>query len=166
MTNLHSDISVAKIDTDRAQVRQRIADTLQAAATQLPDTGLKEDLARLFREDPHQAELDLRDAVAGWARGLLGQAFAALDDHGDRLQIDGKSDRQVAASPGQATTLFGTVTFPRARTHPSGAGPSGVPTEPIRGLTTGGDGRGGWSCGGDHGQPAGTGCRGSLAADL
>ncbi len=125
-------------------MRQRIADTLQAAATQLQDTGLKEDLAR----------------------GLWGQAFAARDDHGDRLQIDGKSPRQVAASPGQATTLFGTVTFPRARSRPSGAGPSGVPTEPIRGLTTGGDGRGGWSCGGDHGQPAGTGCRGSLAADL
>ena len=90
-------------------MRQRIADTLQAAATQLQDTGLKEDLARLFREDPHPAERDLRDAVAGWARGLLGQAFAALDDHGDRLQIDGKSPRQVAASSGQATTLFGTL---------------------------------------------------------
>ncbi len=122
MTNSHSDISVAKTDTDRAQVRQRIADTLQAAAAQLQGTGLVEDLARLFREDPHQAELDLRDAVAGLARGLWGQAFAARDDHGDQLQIDGKSPRQVAASSGQATTLFGTVTFPRVRTHPSGAG--------------------------------------------
>ncbi len=153
---------MAKTDTDRAQVRQRIADTLQAAAVQLQDTGLKEDLARLFREDPHQAKLDLRDAVAGWARGLWGQAFAARDDHGDRLQIDGKSDRQVAASSGQATTLFGTVTFPRARSRPSGAGPSVVPTEPIRGLTTGGDGRGGRSLGGDHGQPAGAGWGGSV----
>ncbi len=145
MTNRHSDISVAKTDTDRAQVRQRIADTLQAAATQLQDTGLKEDLARLFREDPHQA---------------------ALDDHGDRLQIDGKSDRQVAASSGQATTLFGTVTFPRARSRPSGTGPSVVPTEQVLGLTTGGDGRGGRSLGGDHGQPAGTGWGGSVATDL
>ena len=80
---------------------------------QLPDTGLKEDLARLLWEDPHQAELDLRDAVAGLARGLLGQAFAALDDHGDRVQIDGKIYRQMATSPGQATTLFGTVTVAR-----------------------------------------------------
>jgi len=121
-----------------AQVRQRIADTMQTVAAQLQDTGLVEDLARLFREDPHQAEIDLRDAVAGLARGLLSQAFAALDDHGDRLQIDGKSTRQVAASPGQATTLFGTVTFPRARTRPSGPGPSVVPTEQVLGLTTGG----------------------------
>ncbi len=138
MTNRHSDISVAKTDTDRAPARQRVADTLQAAAVQLQDTGLKEDLARLFREDPHQAERDLRDAVAGLARGLLGQAFAARDDHGDRLQIDGKSTRQVAASSGQATTLFGTVTFPRARSRPSGAGPSVVSTEQVLGLTTGG----------------------------
>ncbi len=138
-------------------------DTLQAAATQLPDTGLKEDLACLFREDPHPAELDLRDAVADWARGLWGQAFAARDDHGDRLQIDGKSPRQVAASSGQATTLFGTVTFPRARTRPSGAGPSGVPAAQVLGLTTGGDGRGGRSLGGDHGQPAGAGWGGSVA---
>ena len=119
-------------------MRQRVADTLQAAAAQLPDTGLVEDLVRLLWEDPHQAELDLRDAVAGLARGLWGPAFAARDDHGDRVQIDGKSTRQVAASPGQATTLFGTVTFPRARTRPSGAGASVVPTEPIRGLTPGG----------------------------
>ncbi|MCY4007479.1 MAG: hypothetical protein OXE84_11760 [Rhodobacteraceae bacterium] len=110
---------------------------MQVAAAQLPDTGLKEDLACLFREDPHQAELDLRDAVAGWACGLWGLAFAARDDHGDRLQINGTSDRQVAASPGQATTLFGTVTFQQARYRPSGTGPSMVPAAPIRGLTPG-----------------------------
>ncbi len=130
---------------------------MQTVAAQLPDTGLVEDLARLLWEDPHQAEIDLRDAVAGWARGVWGQAFAAWDDHGDRLQIDGEITRQVAASPGRATPLFGTVTFPRARSHPSGAGASVVSTEPIRGLTTGGDGRGGRSCGGDHGEPAGAG---------
>ncbi|MCY4196347.1 MAG: hypothetical protein OXD33_05440, partial [Rhodobacteraceae bacterium] len=86
----------------------------------MPDTGLKEDLTRLLWEDPHQGELDLRDAVAGWAHGLWGQACAARDDHGDRLQIDGKSTRQAAASPGRATTLFGTVTFLRTCTRPSG----------------------------------------------
>ncbi len=69
------------------------------AAAQLQDTGLREDLVRLFREDP----------------------------------------RRVAASPGQATTLFGTVTFLRMRSRLSGAGPSVVPAEPIRGLTTGGN---------------------------
>ncbi len=78
MANRHSENAFAKIDTDIAQAWQRVADTLQAAATQLPDTDLKDDLAHLFREDPHQAELDLRDAVGGMPRisgsGSVGRA--------------------------------------------------------------------------------------------
>ena len=112
MINIHSDNAVAKTDTDVSQIRQRIVDTLHAAAAQ--DMGLVEDLAPLFREDPHQAERDWRDAVFGLARELLGQTFGALNDHGDRLQIDGKRDHQVAASD-QAMTLFGAMTFQRAR---------------------------------------------------
>ncbi|MCY4006230.1 MAG: hypothetical protein OXE84_05290 [Rhodobacteraceae bacterium] len=44
-----------------------------------------DDLVRLFREDPRRVARDLRDVVAGLPCELLGQAFAALDDHGNRL---------------------------------------------------------------------------------
>ncbi|MCY4008026.1 MAG: hypothetical protein OXE84_14580 [Rhodobacteraceae bacterium] len=54
MTPRHSDISVAKTDTDMAQARQRVANTMQTVATQLQGMGLVDDLVRLFREDPHQ----------------------------------------------------------------------------------------------------------------
>jgi len=74
------------------------------------------------------AERDVRDAVFGLARELLGQTFGRRDDHGDRLQIDGNRYHQVAASSNQAMTVFGAVTFPRARDRhrhrPSGTGPS------------------------------------------
>ncbi len=72
------------------QARQRIANTLQTVAPQLPDTGLMEDLAGLFREDPHRVEIDRRDAFAGWPRGLWGQEFAALDDHGGQSSRTGE----------------------------------------------------------------------------
>ena len=61
MINIHSDNAVAKTDTDVAQMQ---------------DTGLVEDRAHLFREDPHQAERDWRDAVFGKASGSSLRAIA------------------------------------------------------------------------------------------
>ena len=76
-----------------AQVRQRVADTLQTVTAPWQDTSFGDDLARLIWEDLHQAALDRRDAVLGLTREVLSQAFAVLDDHGDWLQIEEKSDR-------------------------------------------------------------------------
>ncbi len=76
MIHLDFDTPVAKTDLDKDRARQRITNIMQAAAAQLQDTGLADDRVRLFRKDPHRIELDLRDAVAGLARGLLVQAFA------------------------------------------------------------------------------------------
>ncbi len=61
----HSENAVAKTDLGRDRARQRVADTMQTVTAQWPDTGRVDDLARLFREDPHQAEIDLRDVAAG-----------------------------------------------------------------------------------------------------
>ncbi len=117
-----------------AQARQRIADTLQAAAAQLPDTGLKEDLARLFRSQVGPAGCGVRplrrSMIMGTGCRLMGKVVARWRPR-------------------------------RVRRRPC-SGPSVVPTEQVLGLTTGGDGRGGRSCGGDHGQPAGAGWGGSV----
>ncbi len=48
----------ADMDMDRAQVRPRIADTMQAAAQALEDSGPADSLAIVFRENLHRAQRD------------------------------------------------------------------------------------------------------------
>ena len=70
---------------------------------------------------------------------VLSQAFEQLDDDVPSLEIDGTGYRRMDASPGHALTLFGPITFNRARYRPSsGQGACFVPAEARLELTASG----------------------------
>ncbi len=102
------------------------------------DVGLSADIAALFRQNPLAAEHAVRDLMFGVARAVLQPAFAALDDHGPSLTVDGKSSHRVAVTGGEAMTMFGPVEFERSRYRRSGNGAAIIPADSTRGLTTGG----------------------------
>ena len=102
------------------------------------DVGLSADIAALFRQNPLAAEHAVRDLMFGVARAVLQPAFAALDDHGPSLTVDGKSYHRVAVTRGEAMTMFGPVEFERSRYRPSGKGAAIIPADSTLGLTTGG----------------------------
>lgn len=138
MQNLQSEPSLANaaLDDDVMEaagdrVRQAISDMIRSDAA----LGMADDVAVMFMQDPLKAELLYRDAVHDLARSVLGDAFERIDDHGDTLEVDGRTYRKVDATRGQAMTMFGPVGYDRARYRPSGAGASVFPTERVLGLT-------------------------------
>ena len=113
------------------RLRQAMNDVIRSDAVR----GMADDVAVMFMQDPLKAELVFRDTVYDLARSVLGDAFEQIDDHGDSLEVDGRSYRKVEATRGQAMTIFGPVGFDRARYRPSGGGASVFPTERVLGLT-------------------------------
>ncbi len=108
----------------------------RALVERAAEIGLAENVAALYRDDPLEAEGAVRDMVFGMARSVLADAFAALDDHGPSLQVDGRAYRKAEVTPGHAMTMFGPVDFLRSRYRPSGHGASLVPAEAVLGLTS------------------------------
>ena len=92
----------------------------------------------MFQEDPVAAETAFRNAVYGFARSVLGDAFEQLDGQGPHLEVDGERFRKVDATTGRAMTLLGPVDYSRSRYRPLGGGASVVPTDRILGLTESG----------------------------
>ena len=139
MQNLQAPSRLANTDTDvmvvaRARLTQA-ADALMATdAARL----LAGDVAEAIQRDPLTAEQALQIFASLFARAIMVAAIEQLDDHGEYLQVDGRSYRRAEATPGQAMTLFGPVSFMRSRYRPtSGKGASIFPTEAILGLTEG-----------------------------
>ncbi len=143
MESLQPENPIANIDDGRGSVATAM-DGLTKAGVALveraAEIGLAENVAALYRDDPLEAEGAVRDMVFGMARSVLADAFAALDDHGPSLQVDGRAYRKAEVTPGHAMTMFGPVDFLRSRYRPSGHGASLVPAEAVLGLTSGGGG--------------------------
>ncbi len=141
MESLQPENPIANIDDGRGSVATAM-DGLTKAGVALveraAEIGLAENVAALYRDDPLEAEGAVRDMVFGMARSVLADAFAALDDHGPSLQVDGRAYRKAEVTPGHAMTMFGPVDFLRSRYRPSGHGASLVPAEAVLGLTSGG----------------------------
>ena len=112
-------------------VEQAVGSLILAAA----GTGMEEDLAAMFREDPLKAEIAFRDRFHDLACSILLDAFERIDDHGVSLHVGGEAYRKVEASTGRAMTLFGPVEYNRSRYQPSGGGAALFPTESVLGLT-------------------------------
>ena len=139
MQNLQAPSRLANTDTDvmvvaRARLTQA-ADALMATdAARL----LAGDIAEAIQRDPLTAEQALQIFASLFARAIMAAAIEQLDDHGEYLQVDGRSYRRAEATPGQAMTLFGKVEYTRSRYRPtSGKGASLFPTEAVLGLTEG-----------------------------
>ena len=113
------------------RVRRATNDVIRSDAAR----GMAGDVAVMFMQDPLKAELAFRDAIYGFARSVLCDAFERIDDHGDSLEVGGRTYRKVDATRGQAMTMFGPVGYDRARYRPSGGGASVFPTERVLGLT-------------------------------
>ncbi len=139
MESLQPENPIANIDDARGSVATAM-DGLTKAGVALveraAEIGLAENVAALYRDDPLEAEGAVRDMVFGMARSVLADAFAALDDHGPSLQVDGRAYRKAEVTPGHAMTMFGPVDFLRSRYRPSGHGASLVPAEAVLGLTS------------------------------
>ena len=89
----------------------------------------------MFRQDPLKAEVAFRDGFNELACSVLRDAFELIDDHGVSLEAGGETYRKVEASTGHAMTLFGPVTYSRARYRPSGGGEALFPTARVLGLS-------------------------------
>ncbi len=113
------------------RLRQAMNDVIRSDAAR----GMADDVAAMFMQDPLKAELVFRDVIHDFARSVLGDAFERIDDHGDSLEVDGRTCRKVDATRGHAMTMFGPVGYDRARYRPSGGGASVFPTERVLGLT-------------------------------
>ena len=121
------------------EVRSRIGKSMDQAMQMLLAPGLADDVAVLLRADPLGAETALRDEICRMGCTVLSQAFEQLDDDVPSLEIDGTGYRRMDASPGHALTLFGPITFNRARYRPSsGRGACFVPAEARLELTASG----------------------------
>ena len=118
---------------EEAQERliQAVGSLILAAAR----TGMAEDLAAMYRQDPLTAEIVFRDRFNDLARSVLRDTFELIDDHGVSLEAGGETYRKVEASAGHAMTLFGPVAYDRSRYRPSGGGEALFPTESVLGLT-------------------------------
>ena len=138
MESLHSGSPIANIDDGIESVEAAKAGLTQAGVAlvgRAAGIGLAENVAALYRNDPLEAESAVRDMIFGMARSILADAFAALDDHGPSLQVDGRTYRKAEVTPGRAMTMFGPAGFLRSRYRPSGTGASLVPAEAVLGLT-------------------------------
>ena len=113
------------------RLRQAMNDVIRSDAVR----GMADDVAVMLMQDPLNAELLFRDAIHDLARSVLCDAFERIDDHGDSLEVEGRTYRKVDATRGHAMTMFGPVGFERARYRPSGGGASVFPTERVLGLT-------------------------------
>ena len=122
------------------EVHGRIGKSMERAIQMLRDQGLAEDVAALLCVDPLRAESAFRDELYRLGCTVLSAAFEHVDsDTPSSLEIAGTSYRRMDASPGHALTLFGPITFNRARYRPtSGQGACFVPAEARLELTASG----------------------------
>ena len=140
MQNLQAEPPLANTDlTDAEDVMEAAGDRLRRAKNEVIRSdaarGMADDVSVMFMQDPLKAELVFRDVIHDFARAVLGDAFERIDDHGDCLEVDGRTYRKVDATRGHAMTMFGPVGYDRARYRPSGGGASVFPTERVLGLT-------------------------------
>ena len=118
--------------------RARLTEAADALMATDAARRLVDDIAEAIQRDPLTAEQALQIFASHFARAIMAAATEQLDDHGEYLQVDGRSYRRAEATPGQAMTLFGPVSFMRSRYRPtSGKGASIFPTEAVIGLTEG-----------------------------
>ena len=140
MQNLQAEPPLANSTLNDAEdVMEAAGDRLRRAKNEVIRSdaarGMADDVAVMFMQDPLKAELVFRDVIHDFARAVLGDAFERIDDHGDRLEVDGRTYRKVDATRGHAMTMFGPVGYDRARYRPSDGGASVFPTERVLGLT-------------------------------
>ncbi len=128
MQNLQAPFPFA-ITGDDADVMVVARARLEQAAHALMATDaarrLVDDIAEAIQRDPLTAEQELQIFASLFARAIMAASIEQLDDHGEYLQVDGRSYRRAGATPGQAMTLFGLVEYTRSRYRPtSGKGAS------------------------------------------
>ena len=122
-------------DEAMKNARERLSRAMGSLALAAADLGMAEDLAAMLRQDPLQAGTAFRDRFHELARTIPGDAFERVDDHGDTLEVAGRTCRKVEATKGRAMTMSGPVDFGRSRCRPPGGGASVFPTERVLGLT-------------------------------
>ena len=107
-------------DEVMAEAQERLAQAMGSLTLAAAGTGMAEDLAAMFRQDPLKAEIVFRDRFNDLARSVLRDTFELIDDHGVSLETGGETYRKIEASTGHAMTLFGPVAYDRSRYRPSG----------------------------------------------
>ncbi len=127
MQNLQAEPPLANSTLNDAEdVMEAAGDRLRRAKNEVIRSdaarGMADDVAVMFMQDPLKAELVFRDVIHDFARAVLGDAFERIDDHGDCLEVDGRTYRKVDATRGHAMTMSArSATTARATVRRTGA---------------------------------------------